>query len=60
MRMNLSTVEAPYERVVISFYRWAEAIDDNPDLVAARTEGRGWSRDELVERSFEYVRPPAN
>jgi hypothetical protein len=60
MRMNLSTVEAPYERVIPDFYRWAETIDESAELDAARTEGRRWSRDALIAQAFEYVKAPSN
>ena len=56
MRLNLSTAEAPFERMVLDFYPWVDAFDERPELEFAREEGRLWSRDELVQRAFDLVR----
>ena len=55
MRLTLSTVEATYEKYNLDLYPWIDAIDEHPDLAAARDEGRQWDRHELVARAQEYV-----
>ncbi len=45
-----------YERFVTDFYPWVEAIEERPELAAAREEGRSLSRDELIDEALDHVR----
>jgi len=55
LRNNISTVQAPYERFLVGFYPWVDRIQKRPKLRTAREDGRGWDREELVNRSLAYV-----
>jgi predicted ATPase/DNA-binding SARP family transcriptional activator len=50
LRLNISTIQAPYERFLVGFYPWVDALPDRPDLVAPHEAGRRWDREQLVGR----------
>jgi len=52
LRLSVSTIQAPYERFLVMFYPWTEAIADRQDLVVARDEGRLWDRKRLITQAM--------
>lgn len=55
LRLNISTIQAPYERFHVGFYSWVEAIADRQELVVARDEGRLWDRELLISQAMAYL-----
>ena len=55
LRLNISTIQAPYERFLVGFYSWEDRIDRYPDLQAAREEGRTWDREQLMDEALAHL-----
>lgn len=55
LRLNISTIQAPYERFLVGFYPWVDALPDRGDLIPARDEGRLWDREQLMRQAMAYL-----
>jgi len=55
LRLNISTIQAPYERFLKGFYQWEDGIDTRTDLQAAREEGRVWDREQLADKAVALL-----